>query len=281
MTPNAVYLYRSSAGVPLRRKLRFERKQFAWQSYDPATDTWTWGARDATSTLYNLHLLAASRPETVLVTEGEKDADAVIALGLLAVTSGAAGSWRRHHSEQLHAHSCTLAVVLPDHDSIGEAHAFDIAEQNLVMGIPTKIVHLPGLSEHEDVSDFLERGGTREQLLGYARCTTPITLADLPSSPPERPRSPSGAFAQNAGLIALYREKLNLPPTARGRIKVRCPFHADANPSLAVDLTQLVWYCHGCRIGGGPVDFYVKWKAKEGQTVSRRFAWHRLKATYL
>lgn len=29
-----------------------------------------------------------------------------------------------------------------------------------------------------------------------------------------------------------------------------CPFHADSSPSLSIDVTKGVWFCHGCQTGG-------------------------------
>lgn len=33
--------------------------------------------------------------------------------------------------------------------------------------------------------------------------------------------------------------------------KVCCPWHNDPNPSLSIDWTRCIWYCHGCGVGGG------------------------------
>jgi hypothetical protein len=294
VTPAAVYTYYDAVGRMLRRKLRFEfvdasgarAKTFAWQTYDPSSDTWTLGARDATSTLYNLHLIASARPAVLYVVEGEKNADDVTALGLVGVTSGNARSWRRHHSEQLRACGCGVCIILPDADDPGERHAFDVAHQNLVAGIRTKIVRLPNLAAHEDVSDFLDRGGDREDLVGYAKLAKYITLADLPANEDARARTFSKGARQHRQhdprLIELYREKLKLPRTARGRMMVVCPFHVDADPSLSLDLDRLIWYCHGCQTGGGPAEFYMQWqKLHGGRTMTRGFVWQRLSATYL
>jgi hypothetical protein len=39
--------------------------------------------------------------------------------------------------------------------------------------------------------------------------------------------------------------------------KVCCPWHEDPNPSLSIDWTRCIWYCHGCQLGGG----VKKWQA--------------------
>ena len=279
----AEYIYKDPEGHPLRCKVRFaDPKWFFWQTFDPITDTWFLGAQDSNATLYHLELLAAERPETVYCCEGEKDTDSLIALGLPAVTSGAARTWERHHSEQLKEHGCQTAIALPDHDSKGELHAFDVARHNLAIGIATKLVRLPHLADHEDVSDFIARGGTRDDLLALASCTPWTTLADVPPAKPEKPaRKTEATSPYDRKLNGIYFEALKLPKTATGHHMVVCPFHPDAEPSLSLDLDQGVWYCHGCQTGGGVVVFYMKIAKLDGRVVTRSEAWRRLRATYL
>ena len=40
----------------------------------------------------------------------------------------------------------------------------------------------------------------------------------------------------------------------------RCPFHEDAQASLAVTPAKNLWHCFGCQIGGGPIDWMMKAK---------------------
>ncbi|WP_426317957.1 CHC2 zinc finger domain-containing protein [Pseudoduganella sp. R-43] len=53
----------------------------------------------------------------------------------------------------------------------------------------------------------------------------------------------------------------------------RCPFHADGEPSLVVTPAKNLWHCFGCQIGGGPIDWVMKFKG-----VSFRHAVELLKA---
>ncbi|HEU0204306.1 MAG TPA: DNA primase [Burkholderiaceae bacterium] len=53
----------------------------------------------------------------------------------------------------------------------------------------------------------------------------------------------------------------------------RCPFHADAEPSLVVTPAKNLWHCFGCGIGGGPIDWVMKKNA-----VSFRHAVELLRA---
>lgn len=47
--------------------------------------------------------------------------------------------------------------------------------------------------------------------------------------------------------------------------KILCPFHADKNPSLQVDLEKDMWYCYGCQEGGGAYKFHKKMQELSGK----------------
>jgi DNA primase len=52
-----------------------------------------------------------------------------------------------------------------------------------------------------------------------------------------------------------------------------CPFHEDGEPSLVVTPTKNLWHCFGCQIGGGPIDWVMKFRG-----ISFRHAVELLKA---
>jgi 5S rRNA maturation endonuclease (ribonuclease M5) len=62
----------------------------------------------------------------VFVVEGEKDADRLSALGVVATCNpGGAGKWRAGYSEMLRG---ARVAVLPDNDESGRRHARQVAE---------------------------------------------------------------------------------------------------------------------------------------------------------
>ena len=63
-----------------------------------------------------------------------------------------------------------------------------------------------------------------------------------------------------------------LKKSGKDRIGV-CPFHEDSEPSLIVTPAKNLWHCFGCQIGGGPIDWVMKFKG-----VSFRHAVELLKA---
>jgi hypothetical protein len=154
MNPTAIYTYADANGNPLRRKTRFGNgpgKFFSWQTYDPATGYWISGASNANTALYHLDLIAKTRRPLVLVVESEKSADALTdaaqPFDLIAVTSGGAKTWARHHSDQLRTHACRQVYAFADHDQPGQDFVFDVAACNLSIGISTKIHSITAVRE--------------------------------------------------------------------------------------------------------------------------------------
>jgi RecA-family ATPase len=131
---------------------------------------WVWGKPVGQKIPYRLPELVASactdNPPPVVVCEGEKDADNVAKLGLVATTnSGGALSWTADLNQHFEART---VYILPhnDADGKGRKHALDVAENLHPVADSVRIVVLPGLPpKGGDVSDWLEAGGTAEALL--------------------------------------------------------------------------------------------------------------------
>lgn len=43
------------------------------------------------------------------------------------------------------------------------------------------------------------------------------------------------------------------------QIYAKCPFHNDTNASLTININTLEWYCHGCAMGGTPIEFLLQY----------------------
>lgn len=94
----------------------------------------------------------------IALCEGEKDADALCALGLCATTCPmGAGKWRESYTQSLKG--AGQVVIFPDNDEPGRAHALKVASALKDEGIPVKIVDLmalhPTLAHKGDISDVL------------------------------------------------------------------------------------------------------------------------------
>lgn len=175
-----VYSYRGSGGELLYQVVRKPGKKWAQRQPD-GNGGWTWSLKGVTPVLYRLPELVARADETVYVVEGEKDANRVAGLGLLATTnSGGAGKWRPSYSESLAGRE---VVILPDNDAAGRSHAQKIAETLIGRAASVRIVDLPDLPAKGDVSDWLDAGGTRAELEALAAAVEPrgTSEADRPA----------------------------------------------------------------------------------------------------
>lgn len=112
-------------------------------------------------------LQAVKTGETIFIPEGEKDCDNLAALGLTATTSPmGAGKWRPWYAENLKGAN---VVILPDNDGPGRKHSQQVAQSLHGKAASIKVLELPGLTETGDVSDWLENGGVKEELLRLAQ----------------------------------------------------------------------------------------------------------------
>jgi putative DNA primase/helicase len=161
--PIATYNYVDENGTLLYQVLRYAGHRFK-QRRPAEGGGWEWGTAGVKRVLYNLPSVieAVAEERRIFVVEGEKDADMLTVLGCTATTNCCgAGRWRDEHSLPLHG--ATVAII-PDNDEAGDDHALAVAEALTNKAAEVKIVRLPGLGNHEDVSDWIERGGNREAL---------------------------------------------------------------------------------------------------------------------
>jgi hypothetical protein len=73
--------------------------------------------------------------------------------------------------QQLKAASVEQVVVLPDNDEPGQKHAEDVAHSCHAAGLRVKVVCLPNLPPKGDVSDWLEAGHTKDELVQLVKAT--------------------------------------------------------------------------------------------------------------
>ena len=159
------FIYRTANGTPHMKVVRTPAKSFP-------TYHWTghgWGKGwPQTVVPYRLpELIAASASEPVWITEGEKDANNVAALGLIATTNpGGAKVFQPELAEWFKGKE--LAYTLEDNDEAGRAHTAKITAA--LHGIVPEIVTVafPELPEKGDVSDWLEAGGNKRLLIARA-----------------------------------------------------------------------------------------------------------------
>jgi hypothetical protein len=151
----AQYIYKQADGTPYLKVCRTVEKQFPQFHWDGSA--WKTGKPKGPKIPYRLPELAAAPVTThVYFCEGEKDADALHALGLLGTTcsEGAPNGWRDELAPWFKDRS---VIVLPDNDDPGHKLARKVAKALFGIAASVKIVELPDLTEGQDVSNFLAR----------------------------------------------------------------------------------------------------------------------------
>lgn len=195
------YIYEDAAGEPYLRVTRKSDKSFLqshWAIVDDIADIGAWrsGKPKGDPVPYRLPEIIARPDDTIWLVEGEKDADNLAALGLLATTAPGGGSAFPTTPEFGKWFDGRKVVAIADNDSTGakwrERVTHSIAD----------VTHLSMPSPHKDVSDWLRAGGTLPALLDMAEnppsldlqipqvqefAPTPFVWAD-PTTIPRRPK---------------------------------------------------------------------------------------------
>ena len=145
---------------------------------------WVWKLGNTRRVPYRLpEILEVTAGEHwVFVTEGEKDADLLASLGLVATTnSGGAGKWRSEYNEYFRGHK---VAVLPDNDEPGADHALQVARSLLPFVAEVRIVELDGLPPRGDVTDWLNDGHQMPDLVETVEEASALRPAEGITPPP-------------------------------------------------------------------------------------------------
>jgi putative DNA primase/helicase len=172
-TPVALYDYTDPDGKLLYRVVRTDTKEFP-VCRPVANGKWTWGLGGIERVLYRLPgvIAAAEGGQHVFVVEGEKDVEALEAVGQIATTKpGGKGGWDARYSAPLRGAHVT--VVADNDDRGGRDHAADVAAQ--LAGVAASVcVVLP--KEGKDAFDHLAAGFSTDEFV-------PLVVADTHTAP--------------------------------------------------------------------------------------------------
>jgi hypothetical protein len=234
----AKYDYTTADGKLAHQTLRLEPKSFRQRRPAPEDGLWIWGLtagdymrtapannwipyresrfsefpieRERTTfgaanlVLYRLPdvIKAVAGGATVYITEGEKDADNIAALGFVATTCAmGAGKWRAEYNEPLRGAD---VVLLPHNDDPGRDHAGDVAAE--LHGV-AKRVRLLDIAEHwscgagQDVSDWLASGATADKLKALVEALPDWQPSGEKPAPAAWPQMDPAAFQGLAGEV--------------------------------------------------------------------------------
>jgi hypothetical protein len=185
----AEYSYNRPDGREAFQVIRFEPKNFRQRHRGP-DGNWIWSLDGCEPILYRLPdvLESLKTANYLFVCEGEKDVDALWAIGIPATCgrggSGGASLWRAG------AYSKWLGgvdlAVLWDNDLAGHILALAVAEASVKTCATVFMVDIfrawpsgADLPKGADVSDWIAAGGTCDQLLQLANYAPPFVKSDF------------------------------------------------------------------------------------------------------
>lgn len=159
------YDFVDAEGVLLFQKLRYVdsagKKTFRQRKPD-GRGGWEYSLGDTPKVLYNLPTVikAVNDRFPIWVVEGEKDADTLMELGIIATTMpGGAGKWLQIHTDAL---AGGTIVVIADNDEPGIAHAKLVTDELTKAGCDVSTWRTP---KGKDITDFLAVDGDLDDLL--------------------------------------------------------------------------------------------------------------------
>lgn len=151
----ASYDYTDAQGQLLFQVVRKEPKKF-FQRRPDGKGGWINDMKEVLPVLYHLPevIAAVQAKKRVYIVEGEKDVDRLRSEDITATCNPmGAGKWDDVYSSALKG---AEVAILPDNDETGRRHAEQVARSLYAVGATVRIVHLSGLPEKGDVSDWLE-----------------------------------------------------------------------------------------------------------------------------
>lgn len=159
--PVKTYDYRDAGGNVVYQVGRFEPKTFQQRRPD-GNDGWINNMDGVTRILYRLPeiIKAVTDGLTIVVCEGEKDADALAVEGIPATCNvGGSLKWKPEYSDVLKG---AEVVIVADKDEPGRKHAQLVAASLYGKAKSIKVIELPdiGATTVKDSADWFAAGGT-------------------------------------------------------------------------------------------------------------------------
>jgi hypothetical protein len=180
------YRHRSVKGAKLFRQRRHGANEVLWIA-------------DAgiVKVPYQWPALTARPNEAVFFCEGEKDADRLADLGLLATTV-ASQKWSDVVVDALTDRD---VIIMEDNDAPGRVNAQKSVNALEGRAKSIKVIRLPGLKYKGDVSDWLDSGHTKDELLAYVGNVKPTGASVGPYQFPDEKDIPIWSWLYGRHLL--------------------------------------------------------------------------------
>jgi DNA primase len=203
-----------------------------------------------------------TRPEQLIICEGEFDRLVLESQGFAAITStGGALTFRPEWDEDFR--EIPDVYICYDYDAAGRKGADRVARL-----IPrAKVIQLPEeVGEGGDVTDFFVRlGKSREEFEKLLEAAQPLPEQERVVPPSVEACRVVGPIDDEVdrlkSLVAieeLIGHYIPLRRTGQNYLIGRCPFHQDRNPSFVVYPQTQSFYCFGCREHGDVLSFLMR-----------------------
>lgn len=178
------YDYVDADGEVVYQIQRFEPKTFRQRRPD-GKGGWLYNMDGVEAVPYNLDKILLNPDAPIFIVEGEKCAERLAQLGLIATTNhGGAKNWKPELNQYFAGRK---VVLIPDNDEAGAKHADVVQSQLWGVAGAIKRVDLPGLADKGDVVDWLFAGNTVKDLQALVKATQPLAVEPEPAEPEDRP----------------------------------------------------------------------------------------------
>jgi hypothetical protein len=202
----AGYVYQQADGSPYLRVNRTARKGFWQEQWNGAG--WIKGAPKA-KIPYRLPELLTHCTASVLIVEGEKDADNLISASFVATTnSGGAGKW----TSDLNQHFTNRDVyILPDNDEAGVTHAQQVAASLNGVARSIRVVMLPDLPHGRGHASGAYRAAGRTSSVEIHPCSRSCICHRKHLSAASRAEKATGGSLDQNCVQSVRRERIDTP----------------------------------------------------------------------
>lgn len=163
----ATYDYIGEDGNLAYQVLRYQPKNFSFRRPN-GHGGWINNIDGIKKIPYKLpQLLQSSKDVPVYVLEGQKDVNTLRSFGFTATTLTPLGKeWDSSLNKYFEGRDI---VLLPDNDGPGREYSYIIGSGLSCVANSIKILELPGLGHKEDVTNWFEKGGSKDKLLELAK----------------------------------------------------------------------------------------------------------------
>ena len=179
------YDYYDADGVLAYQVERYEPKTFRQRR--PEGDGWVYNMDGVEAVPYNLPEIMTNPDKVIVIVEGEKCVEALRRYNVIASSNhGGAGNWKPELNQYFKDRK---VVIIPDADAAGDKHARKVIHNLLSVAKEVRRVDLPGLSDKQDVFDWLNSGNDVSKLKALIKTSEPIVAVEAVEDTPEAPQA--------------------------------------------------------------------------------------------